>query len=75
MTQQKPKSKLIGRRVEIKGGYYAGHWGIVQDFDGDSYTVSGGSIGEGLAPLFSRDEFRVARERKDDGGNRTTHKR
>jgi hypothetical protein len=58
------RSKLIGRIVDIRRNQeqYAGHWGIVQAFDGDRfYTVAGGSIGD-LYPVFTRDEFVVRRE-------------
>lgn len=53
------ESKLVGRAVDIKGGFYAGHWGVITSFDGEGYYVSGGSIGEGLEPLLNRDEFTV----------------
>jgi hypothetical protein len=52
-------SKLIGRVVDIPSGYYAGHWGTITAFDGQHYTITGGSIGETLAPIFDRSEFRV----------------
>jgi len=57
------KSKLIGRIAEINEGYYAGHWGVIKDFDGDTYTITEGSIGD-LYPIFDRDEFVVKSKKK-----------
>ena len=57
------KSKLIGKKAFIKEGYYEGHWGVVRDYDGDTYTITEGSIGD-LQPIFDRDEFVIRREKK-----------
>jgi hypothetical protein len=57
------KSKLIGKRAFIKEGFYEGHWGVIKDYDGDTYTITEGSIGD-LKPIFDRDEFIIRREKK-----------
>jgi hypothetical protein len=58
--------KLVGRIVDIKRNqeHYGGHWGVVVAFDGRRYTVSGGSIGDDLGPVFDRSEFTVRRVRR-----------
>ena len=60
------KSKLIGKRVIItdKESVYFGEWGIIDDFDGDYYTVRIANDFKSL-PVFQRNEFRVPRMERD----------
>jgi hypothetical protein len=58
------KSKLIGVKVDITTGFYAGHWGYVRAADGRGmYHLEGGSLG-GVSPLVHRSEFKIARAAK-----------
>jgi hypothetical protein len=63
-------NKLIGKTVDIKPNQeqYAGHWGVVIAFDGDRYTISGGSIGT-LGPIFDRSEFTVRKPKAKQARN------
>ncbi|MCY9738146.1 hypothetical protein M5X17_31125 [Paenibacillus alvei] len=61
-------SILIGRHVTIidKESDYFGHWGYIEDWDGDHFHVTGGSIAtdeeKELCPIFDRDQLRVKRK-------------
>ena len=59
-------SKLIGRTATVRQDVdqWAGHWGTITHFDG-RYHVSGGSIGDTLAPVFDLDELIVQRKQGD----------
>jgi len=59
----KKGKKLIGKRAFIKNPHscWYGHWGYIQDFDGDHYHIGEGTIQNGIVPIFERDEFVIKR--------------
>ncbi|HBY21381.1 MAG TPA: hypothetical protein DEG71_10330 [Clostridiales bacterium] len=66
------RNKLVGRKVYItdKESIYYNHWGIIINFDGDYYHISGGSISDSsnnLTPVFDRKQFIVKRIKKKGG--------
>lgn len=54
------ENAMIDKKVKIKDGYYAGHWGFICDIEDGSYVVTGGSIGDSF-PMFEREDFTVTR--------------
>jgi hypothetical protein len=61
------KSKLIGKTAYItdKESNWYDFWGTIVAYDGECYHISGGCIGNDLAPIFNRDQFLVRREKKN----------
>lgn len=59
------KSKLIGREVTItsKDSWAYGEWGIIKFYDGEDYHIALYNDDK-MALVFSRNEFRVKRNKK-----------